>query len=542
MKLLLEFPEGEREVRVAEGDGRPLSVLLSEAGVSLNLRCGGRGLCSGCVVDLLEGELETDTGTVRAPASLRSCTARLSGPGSLRLRPHLRALLGRNPSVVASYSVTAPCEVRPWVAIAKGFKDLGFAIDLGTTTVVVALVDLGTGAVLGQSGAYNAQVAFGDNVLTRIQLAGTPGGLEALRLVLVKDTLLPLLKRVCRETGHSLSHLACGMVAGNTTMLHLLTGEDPSGMGLAPFTPRFLEMREISAGVLGLCEAASALDPALPVRLLPGYSAFVGADIVAGVWATGMLLDDRPSVLVDIGTNGEMALHADGRLWVCATAAGPAFEGSGLLAGTRAQEGAISRVRASEPLSFDLEVLGHGGRASALGLCGTAYLDFMAEGRRTGLLTPQGRFAPSMLASAPGGVFHPTPHGRALSLVGGGNPLVGEQDLASLMQAKAALASGLEILLLSAGLAPSDLGCLYLAGGFGLHLDLHSALGVGLFPGFRREQLRVVGNTALAGAIMALVDAQVLSAMEATRTQSTVVELNSHPEFEDRFIDALFLP
>jgi len=158
-----------------------------------------------------------------------------------------------------------------------------------------------------------------------------------MRRALVEETLAPLLQKACKRAGRDVSRLAGGTIAGNTTMLHILADEDPTPLGIAPFTARFLEGRILQSGEIGLA-------PEMPLQLLPGLSAYIGADITAGVHATGMTLDDPPSLLVDMGTNGEVVLCANGRLVGCATAAGPAFEGAGLSSGTRAQDGAVSRA------------------------------------------------------------------------------------------------------------------------------------------------------------------------------------------------------
>lgn len=553
MSTPLVIENGASSVRLPWDEswaGRTLSSVLASHGAALNTRCGGRGWCRGCLVDLREGMVLGPTGPVLAPATLRSCLCRMPSVGPVRVRLHQRAVLARTHSVVGSFSVDAPCEPMPELSVVPGSADTGFAVDLGTTTVVVALVDLGSGEVLSRAGGYNAQLRFGDNVLTRIEAAADPVVRAELRRVVVKETLDPLLREAALKAGRHLGRVKRGVIAGNTTMLHLLLGMDPTSLGRAPFTPAFLQSRVVGAQELGLAtetdNSAGNEREALPVnaevRLMPGYSAFVGADIAAGIWATGMLFDAKPSVLVDIGTNGEMALHAEGVLHVCATAAGPAFEGSGLGCGTRAHEGAVWKVgQSSGTGQWDLQVLGGVPQEAAEGLCGTAYVDFMAVGRRCGLLSARGRLEDAALQALPAEAITGTVHGRALALLAGTRLMVSEQDIALLLQAKAALGAGLSVLLACAGLRPSDVGTLYLAGGFGLHIDLANALAIGLFPGFTAEQVKVVGNTSLAGAIMALVDRRVVTSIEAARERVRVVELNAHPEFEDLFIDNLSL-
>jgi uncharacterized 2Fe-2S/4Fe-4S cluster protein (DUF4445 family) len=328
-------------------------------------------------------------------------------------------------------------------------------------------------------------------------------------------------------------------------MLHLLLGEDPASLGVAPFTPRFLEDRVVTAASIGL--RMEGLDADAPLCLLPGIAAYVGADITAGVHASGMVFDATPSLLVDIGTNGEIVLQAGGRLHACATAAGPAFEGSGLRCGTRARHGAVADLVVHlSPFRLEVSVIGDVPLSQAAGICGSAYVDFLASGRACGLLTSSGRFAVEAWEQVP--ETHRTVDAegrRALRIAGpdGRGALhITEVDVALLLQAKAAVGAGIETLLESAGIAARELGALHLAGGFGMHLDVPHAIAIGLLPGFTPEQVRVVGNTSLAGAMLALQDAGALAAMRAICRGVHVVELNLSGGFEDRYVDHLALP
>jgi uncharacterized 2Fe-2S/4Fe-4S cluster protein (DUF4445 family) len=280
-----------------------------------------------------------------------------------------------------------------------------------------------------------------------------------------------------------------------------------------------------------------------PLHLLPGIAAYIGADITAGVHATGMSYAPRPALLVDIGTNGEIVLQSSGRLHACATAAGPAFEGSGLRSGTRAREGAVSVIRLSlQPFQLDLDIIGNIPPARAVGLCGSAYLDLLALGRNHGLLTRTGRFDPAVWNRLPAANRAEDEGEKLLRLVpGNDHTLIGEVDIALLLQAKAAIGAGIESLLTTAGLAAADVATLHLAGGFGMHLDVAHAIAIGLLPGFRTNQIEVVGNTSLGGAVLALLDRTSLDEMDAIRRGVDVLELNLLPDFEDRYIDHLAL-
>jgi len=545
-KIRITLDDGtRREIDPGGGaDARSLAELLAAHGLPLNTRCGLRGLCRGCEIRLEEGSVTVGGETVAAPAVVRACTARAAGPVVLAIPA--RSRMEHRPQVGETFRIDVPTAHRPLFEPEPGGRDTAFAVDIGTTTVVVMLVDLVSGEVLSRAGGFNEQIRFGDNVLTRIDAARERVVARDMQSAVVAGTIVPLLERACERAGREPARLAGGAIAGNTTMLHLLCGEDPTPLGVAPFAPRFIAGRRLACGDIGLGVAGGLPGPATPLHLLPGIAGYIGADIVAGIYATGMMFDDGPSLLVDIGTNGEVVLQSGRRLTACATAAGPAFEGSGLRCGSRAREGAISRLRVTcPPFRVEAETIGGVPLARAAGICGSAYIDFLAEGRRCGLLTMSGRFTAEAWAQVPDSHRVTGDDERAVRLAaanGAGAAVVSEVDVAVLLQAKAAIGAGIETLLGEANIAADALSRVYLAGGFGMHLDVANAIAIGLLPGFRPEQVEVVGNTSLAGAVLALVDRTTLDEMEDLRGQAEVLELNLQDGFADRYVDHLMLP
>lgn len=542
-QLQIEQESGNKLTLAVAAAERSLADVLAANGLPLNTRCGQRGLCRGCEVELRDGAADVEGKTIAAPATIKACRARLESDAAIFIPA--RSRIEHQPQVSETFEIGVPYAHQPLFGCVPGRRDTAFAVDIGTTTVVVLLVDLTTGEVLSRAGAFNEQIRFGDNVVTRIEAARHPETLVAMQRVMVMDTIQPLLAKACERAGRSPERLAGGAIAGNTTMLHLLVAEDPTPLGIAPFTPRFIAGRKVSAGDVGL--ELPGLDAALPLQLLPGIAAYIGADITAGVFASGMVFDERPGLLVDIGTNGEIVLQAAGKLFGCATAAGPAFEGCGLRCGTRAREGAVSDLNLRlAPFALETEVIGKLPLARANGICGSAYIDFLAVARNQGILTPAGRFTPGVWESQIPEAHKWTADGeRALRIAAGdgaGALRVSEVDVALLLQAKAAIGAGIEVLLETAGIRAADIGTVYLAGGFGMHLNVAHAITIGLLPGFREEQVRVVGNTSLAGALLALVDRTTLEEMEALREQVRVIELNLADGFEDRYIEHLLLP
>lgn len=519
MAVSLVVNAGDRTRRIEAQPG-VLSEILASAGLPLNTRCSQRGLCCGCHVITAGAQ----------PRDLLACQYHLREGEALEIVIPGRSLLSHPPAVVSDFRTGVPVGNDPIFPNAK----LGIAVDIGTTTVAMVLTELGSGCILARASGLNAQVAMGDNVLTRIQLCQQdPANVARLQRTFWRETFDPLLKELLRQSGVPVSEIAGVVVAGNTTMLHLASGVDPTPMGTVPFTPEFLDQRWLGGEAVGL-------SPHMAVVLLPGISAYVGADIAAGAACSGVGYGTGSELFVDVGTNGEMLLHGPNGFFGCATAAGPAFEGCGLLCGMRAAQGVVSRITFErDPFEPRLKVIGGG---APHGITGSAYIDFLAEGRRIGLLAENGRFESAFVAANPdwftrddnGWSLHLSPAHRHLR--------IGEVDVALLLQAKAAIAAGIETLLALQGTTATSLERLLLAGGFGLHLSIPNAIASGLLPGFRSDQISAVGNTSLGGAYLAMLDRALVTEMEDLRESVTAVELNLCPEFEDRFVDHLSLP
>ena len=538
--LHLETPEGARELSATPAEAAAsLAELLSRRGFPLNTRCGGRGLCSGCEIAVRSGEVGRLAGAggvvTDSRGNVRACQVRLGSGSEFHLAVPPRSLLRHNPEVVSEFCVKIPWARDPVAPTAR----YGAAVDIGTTTVALLVCDLAAGKVVAEASGFNAQIRFGEDVLTRIQLcANDPAAIGRLQRAIAAETLQPLLGEACVRAGLDLWEIGVMTVAANTTMLHLLAGVDPTPMGTHPFTPAFLEHRQYAPRELGLEFGTGETQ----VHLLPGPAAYVGADLAAGIIATGLLYDDGPALLVDVGTNGEIIAKVGDRLVGCATAAGPAFEGAGLSCGVRGVHGAIERVRmAVDPFAVECEVIGGGARP--IGLCGSAYVDLLWEGRRLGILGATGRLTPEFARRA-GENLQADQWGRKLRLHAhgaAGAVWISEVDIARLLQAKAAIAAGITTLLGSLGTAPAAVKTVYLAGGFGLHLSLEHAIGCGLLPGFAESQISVVGNTSLGGAFLALNDQSLLEEAKTACRRMETIELNLVPGFEDAYIDHLSL-
>lgn len=565
-KLEIEV-DGQLKTVIVPADHatRAISTVLRRAGVPLNTRCGERGLCDGCVVNLTEGALTSliSGATVdgRWAGQVRACQHHANDGSSIKLQIPERSMLKQRASVVTEFKPPTLAKFTPlWKRdgmqtfdyTASGWQrgpdlpweidePLGIGIDIGTTSVVVVLVELTTGSILARAADFNQQMRLGDDVLTRITLcASEPKMLDELRHAIIAQTIVPLINAACDASQRSTSDIVCCTIAGNTTMLHLYAGVDPTPLGIVPFTPAFIEHQLTHGDLLAPWNERSGIAPA--VHLLPGCSAYVGADLSAGLIAGHLLNAPAPSILLDIGTNGEMILNLGDHLVGCATAAGPAFEGAGLSSGCRAVDGAIAHVSISNaPLALKLTQIGKG---KPIGLCGSFYIDFLAQALVAGVLDAAGRYVREVIAANPKHFFKTECAGWALKIataVTGESLIVSEGDIAKLLPAKAAIAAGLRTLLERNHLTAADVKTLQIAGGFGLHIDIPHAIAIGLLPGFAPSQVDVVGNTALAGAWMCLCSTGSLDHAVAAARRVEVIELNQDPGFEDRYIEGLCL-
>jgi uncharacterized 2Fe-2S/4Fe-4S cluster protein (DUF4445 family) len=466
----------------------------------------------------------------------------------LEPRPELAVLrtLGRTLRE-ADYKVTAVVVDDVLIAVEPGDttgRRFGIAFDLGTTTVVATLLDLSTGTPVAVESMLNKQQPFGADVITRISATMMdPGALDKLQQ-LAAETLGELAQAVCTQGGvqpHEVYEVA---VAGNATMTHLVLGIDPEPLGMAPFIMSTRLFPEVLAADLGL---AGAAHPRARAVVFPAFGAYVGGDIMAGLLASGMDRDARVRLFVDIGTNCEIVLG--NREWLLATAApaGPAFEGAAIRCGMRAADGAIEVVAmTAEELS--LKVIGD---AEPQGLCGSGLVDAVTGLVKVGLVDASGRFIAEeeAAARAPGLAVRLRKIGqeRVFVLHWRGSAAedsiyLSQRDVRELQFAKAAIATGWQILLEEAGLTAADVKQVLLAGSFGSYLSAASAIRIGLVPKVPVPRVVSAGNVAGEGAKMALLSLRERAGGLALLEEVRYVELSDRADFNDRFIEQLPFP
>ena len=418
--------------------------------------------------------------------------------------------------------------------LAPGDRLFGLAVDIGTTKLAAYLVDLATGHTIAKTGEMNPQIGYGEDVISRIgYCAEHADGRIVLQARLV-ETLNTLVTQLCHEAGAMQPQIVDAVVVGNTAMHHLFAGLPVDQLAHAPYVAAVSDPLDLRASDLGL-----VLAPGANVHLPANIAGFVGADHVAMALATGAWEEtDRCIVALDIGTNTEVTLTKGGRIWCCSCASGPAFEGAHIQDGMRAAPGAIERVQISEDEKPHLKTIDD---QPPIGICGSGILDAVSELLRAGIINGKGAFredAPGV--SAEEGVYRytlatteTTGHGRAV--------VVNRKDINEVQLAKAAIRTGVDVLLHEAGASCDEIEEFIIAGAFGTYLDVESSVNIGMFPALPMERFHQVGNAAGAGARQMLVSASRRYAAAALACKVTYVELTVHREFTRRFLKALYL-
>jgi uncharacterized 2Fe-2S/4Fe-4S cluster protein (DUF4445 family) len=397
----------------------------------------------------------------------------------------------------------------------------GVAVDIGTTTVALWLVDLSDGRVLAAQTAYNAQIACGLDVISRINYARKYLPELTDRIL---DTVGRLLDAAAGPLALDRRRIVCACVAGNTTMIHLLLGIVPEYIRLEPYVPAVFSAPVFRAGEIGL-----PIAPDAPVLIAPAVGSYVGGDITAGALCTSLAgLGAETVLFLDIGTNGEILLGNGEFILACACSAGPAFEGGGIRHGMRASQGAIDRV-SIDPVTGTANCRTIGD-APPIGICGSGMLSLTAELFRRGLIDSAGKFTDT------------APLGPERGYALGGRVTVSETDLNNLIRAKGAIFSACRTLLASVGLGFEELDRVYIAGGFGSYLDLADAKTIGLLPNLPDERFCFLGNAAVAGAYLTLLSQEYRDKLKTLAGRITYLDLSNEPGYIHEYMAALFLP
>jgi len=546
-KHTIHLVSDDLEIR-AEAGQAVLEALIG-AGIFLRTDCGGKGSCGKCRVTIAagasEGVVPPDESEIKVlgqsdlAAGVRlACRLTISGDVTLDIpeTSRLSAEVAQKglPTLFDKLAGLKP----PHAGLPDSY---GLAVDLGTTTVAVYLCNLSTGTVTASTSARNPQTLFGDDVMSRISAIRLDPALLARQQKMAVKAIEWGITSLCRTTRIDPAKIKTMVVVGNSTMIHIFAGEDPSSIGEFPYTPQFVDEKTLRAGSIGF-----RFNPNSQIRTLPLITGFIGADIVSAALASELAHTEPGTMLVDVGTNGEIMYLGNDGLSATSCATGPAFEGAAISHGMHAVSGAIDGVKItdhSNPAVCSIIQQNPAKPKKPAGLCGTGVISTVAELYQVGLILKDGAFdrgadCPYLrkdedqiweyLVVPP----ENTQDGRPVTFT--------QNDVRAIQLAKGALRTGIDLLCKEAGMEfPAKL---LVAGAFGSFINKKDALKIGMFPQIPEEDIVVVGNAAGAGAILALFDENILTRAKELTRATRVLDLSTHPDFQETFIDSLAFP
>lgn len=509
---------GQTEQTLTGEEGRSMLDVLLEGGIYISAPCGGNGRCGKCRVQLVDGEcapssedLEVFSKEELAAGMRLACRAFPKGDCTIRICAQEEQDFEVLSDVAGQQQTDAGGQ--------HSEGDVLIAIDIGTTTLAIGLVDAENGAIIDTYTGVNHQRAYGADVISRIHAFDEGKGADM--TASIKKDLLTGMTSLLLKNNVDAGRISRVVIAGNTTMGHLLLGYDCHGLGQVPFTPVNLQTVTMPFAELFGVELLQA-----PVTVLPGFSTFVGADIVSGLLACRLYEAEKVSLLVDLGTNGEMAIGNRDRLLVTSTAAGPAFEGGNISCGVGSIAGAICEVELS---GEETHVTTLGGQPP-IGLCGTGVIEATAELLKEEWLDETGLLDEDYFDD--GFVLAKRADGSEIAFT--------QKDIRELQLAKAAVRAGMETLLVRYGIGYDEVETVYVAGGFGVHLNMEKAVSIGLFPEELLGKIKAVGNTSLGGAIAYARMPEAEEICQRMIAAASEVDLSTDQAFQEYYMDAMF--
>ena len=415
---------------------------------------------------------------------------------------------------------------------------VGCAIDIGTTTVSMVLVDLTSGKILAKGSSGNGQIRYGADVINRIIESTRPGGKKKLQDAIVKETLTPIIANLCKSGGINARSILRLAIGANTTMNHLLIGVDADPVRMDPYIPSFFGWEGLLAGDLHL-----PANPLAPVIIAPNIGSYVGGDITAGTLATMMWDKDEMTLFIDLGTNGEIVFGNRDFLMSCACSAGPAFEGGDISCGMRATDGAVEAVTIDkETMEPTLTIVGDKGQ-KPVGICGSGIIDIISELYRCGIINAKGMFIRE------GERVQRDQHGMGRYVLAtaeesetGREVSINEVDIDNFIRAKGAIYSGIDTLLQSVDMTPDCIDQVVVAGGIGSGINMKNAVNIGMLPDVELEKYQYIGNSSLTGAYAMVVSDMATKKCHEVAANMTYLELSTYPGYMDSFVAACFIP
>ena len=414
----------------------------------------------------------------------------------------------------------------------------GCAIDIGTTTVTMVLVDLADGKILAKASSGNGQIRFGADVINRIIEQGKTGGKKKLQDAIVKETLVPLMANLCRTAKTNARNILRLAIGANTTMNHLMVGVDAEPVRMEPYIPSFFSWEGLQAGDLQL-----PANPLAPVLIAPNIGSYVGGDITAGTLAAGLWDRDEMSLFIDLGTNGELVFGNRDFMMSCACSAGPAFEGGDISCGMRATDGAVEACTIDrETMEPSFQIVGDPGQ-KMVGICGSGIIDIISELFRCKIINAKGLFVRE------GQRIGRDEHGMGRYILAtaqesetGREVSINEVDIDNFIRAKGAIFSAIDTLLSAVDMSVEMIDAVYVAGGIGSGINMKNAVNIGMFPDVELEKFHYIGNSSLSGAYAMVTSDDANAKVHELAANMTYLELSTYPGYMDSFVAACFLP
>lgn len=541
--------EGGGDVKYHAEPGENILEIAQKAGVNIDVPCGGNGTCGKCKMRIMSGSLNYNKGAGKLSDEDYEDNWRLACQATVEADVTLWVPAAASDFVsgIITAALNTPEELEKYNAmidevfthgLSRGVKEKGYgiAVDIGTTTNAVTLLDLETGKVMSRGTLGNAQIRYGADVINRIIQQGRPGGKERLQHAVLEETLIPLFKKVIEDAKVDPMDVTRVVIAGNTTMEHLLLKANGDSIRLMPFEPEFLDHDPIKASEIRL-----PINPDANVILCPNVGSYVGGDITAGVLPALLWDKDEMSLFIDLGTNGELVFGNRDYLLTCACSAGPAFEGGDIDCGMRATKGAIDSCTIHKQTLMPLVTTINGGRPA--GMCGSGLIDVIGELYKVGAIDARGKFIVENERIVDDGygdkqyiLFY------AKESATGRDIYISESDIDNFIRAKGAIFSATRTMLKSVDLTVDDIDRIVIAGGIGSGIDMENAMLIGMLPKADLSKYSYIGNSSLTGACAMLISDEAKDKVFEIAHNMTYIELSTEPGYMDEFSAACFIP
>lgn len=500
-----------------------LSQVIEKSDINFSLPCSGLGTCGKCKIKIIDGEIsEISVGEKRFLSDYEikngyrlACFTKIYSDVTVEHCENKTLKILKNSS----------CEIKEFKPVVKA-QEYAISIDIGTTTIVINLHKGDSISLLDTISDINNQIKFGADVISRIDYS-ISNTVDAIHKVTINQ-LNQMIKALCHRTSIDNRQIKYAVVTGNTTMLHFFANINPESIAFYPFTPKTL------FGYTWENNSGLAIATDSKIYLSPCISAYIGADLVCAVLVSDMLNKEECSLLVDIGTNGEMALHHNGGIKCCSTAAGPVFEGVGIELGSSAIEGAISSVYFNKRNnSIDYKTINN---EKPIGICGTGVIDAVSVFLSQGIIDDTGK----ILKEGHNFSQHVIEVNNQLAFkFDKSNIYITQKDIRQIQLAKGAIAGGINALLVDSGVSAQDIDRFYICGGFGSYINLDSAENIGLIPKGIKNRTVILGNAALNGASAIILDNNNTKECAKIAEKSNYIELSTDTVFADEYIKAM---